>query len=609
MSGKRLLSTHSFPPVAKHFLHWAQNAPPTIHPSNPQSKARNPSILATGLIKSYFQNGQITEARILFDELPERDVVAWTSMIAGYTSCNENALAWNMFCDMVKNGDDPPNSYTMSSVLKACKGMKCLSCGGLAHGLAVKSGFLDGFVYVENALMDMYATCSVSMEDAYMVFSGIREKNAVSWTTLVTGYTHRGNGHRALQIFRQMLLEEAELNPYTISIVVRACTSIGSQIYGKQIHTAVIKHGFGTNLPVMNSVLDMYCRCGCLWEGERYFHEMSQKDLISWNTLISGYERSNSIESLVIFSKMELEGFSPNCFTFTSLVAACANLAALHCGQQVHGGIICRGLDGNSALANALIDMYAKCGNVTDSRKIFNDMPCKNLVSWTSMMIGYGAHGFGKQAVELFDEMVISGIIPDQIVFMAVLSACSHAGLVDQGLKYFNCMTDDYSIKPNQEIYGCVVDLLGRAGRVEEAYRLIRRMPFNADASVWGALLGACKAHNFPKLGILAAQRILDLEPNLVGTYVVLSNFYALEGKWGEFARTRKSMRDIGSKKEAGRSWIEIRNQVYSFVVGDKVGSHIQLVYQVMEVLILHMKEAGYLGDMDCLIHDTNDVT
>ncbi|KAF2307319.1 hypothetical protein GH714_026330 [Hevea brasiliensis] len=285
--------------------------------------------------------------------MPDRDVVAWTTMIAGYASCNEHAYAWGMFCNMVRS-EMNPDEFTHE---------------GRIHG-----------------------------------FFGIELKNPVSWTTLIAGYTHGGNGHHGLQVFRQMLLEEAESNPYSFSIAIRACASIGCQNYGKQIHTAVIKHGCESSLPVMNSIVDMYCRCGCLSEANQYFHEMTQKDLITWNTLIAGYEKSDS-----------------------------------------------------------------------NSCKVFTELSCKNLVSWTSMMIGYGAHGYGREVIELFDDMVESGIKPDQIVFMAVLSACSHAGLVDQGLRYFNSMMDDYNIKPDHEIYGCVVDMLGRAGRVEEAYRLIQR--------------------------------------------------------------------------------------------------------------------------------------
>lgn len=398
--------------------------------------------------------------------------------------------------------------------------------------------------------------------------------------------------------------EEVELSPYSFSIAVRACTSTGRLIFGKLVHAAVTKHGFGSNLPVMNSMLDMYCRCGGLSEANQYFHEMTEKDLITWNTLIAGYERTDSLESLNIFSQMESEGFCPNCFTFTSIIAACANLAVLSCGQQVHGGIVRRGIDGNLALANALIDMYAKCGNISDSQKIFSEMSRRDLVTWTSMMIGYGAHGYGKEAVELFDEMVTSGVRPDRIVFMAVLSACSHAGLVDEGLRYFNSMMGDYNIKPDREIYGCVVDLLGRAGRVREAYELIESMPLKPDESIWGALLSACKAHRFSNLGKLAARRVLDLRPNMMGTHVMLSNIYAAEGKWGDFAKVRKLMKLMGNKKEAGRSWIEVKNEVYSFVVSDKMGSHTESVYEILELMIRHMRETDNVPDIDCLIHD-----
>ncbi|KAL5580380.1 hypothetical protein UlMin_012822 [Ulmus minor] len=592
---------HAIPPIIRNSLQH-----PTTQSDTP-FLPKAPSVLATNLIKSYLVKGLIKEARSLFDEMPDRDIVAWTAMIEGYTSCHYHGNSWVLFCEMVRIGMDP-NAFTFSSVLKACKGMKALFCGELVHGLGVKYG-MEGNIYVDNALMDMYATCCSSMDEACKVFRDIGAKNAVSWTTLITGFTHRGNGYMALRVFQQMLQEDAEMNPFSFSISVRACGSLGARTPGLQIHSAVIKYGFESNLPVMNSLVDMYCRFGCLPEANQYFLEMAEKNLISWNTLIAGYQRTDPSECLRLFSRMELEGFSPNCFTLSSVTAACSSLAVLACGQQVHGGIVRRGFNHNLELGNALIDMYAKCGNIADSRKIFGEMSHKNLVSWTSMMIGYGAHGFGKEAVQLFDAMVRSGIKPDQIVFMAVLSACSHAGLVDEGLRYFKSMTVDYNIPPDQEIYGCVVDLLGRAGRVEEAYELIENMPFKPDESVWGALLGACKAHKLPHLGKLAAHKVLDLRPTMVEAYLMLSNIYASEGKWGEFAKTRKLMRGMGNKKEAGRSWIEIRNQVYSFVVGDKMGSHTKWVYEVLELLIRHMKEAEYVSDLDCLIHDQHDRT
>lgn len=529
-------------------------------------------------------------------------------MITGYTSCNHHNRAWNVFTNMLRDGVKP-NAFTISAVLKACKSLKALSCGKLVHGLAIKIGTQGSSIYVDNALMDMYATCCDSMDNARLVFEDIGTKNAVSWTTLITGYTHRRDSFGGLRVFRQMFMEEGELSPFSFSIAVSACASIGSSNLGKQVHAAVINHGFESNLPVMNAILDMYCRCRCASEAKQLFGEMTQKDTITWNTLIAGFETLDSEESLCIFSQMVSEGFSPNCFTFTSVIAACANLAIMYCGQQLHGGIIHRGLDNNLELSNALIDMYAKCGNVVDSHKIFSGMRHTNLVSWTSMMIGYGAHGHGKEAVDLFNEMVGSGIKPDKIVFMAVLSACSHAGLVDEGLRYFRLMTSYYNVAPDRDIYACVVDLLSRAGRVKEAYELIENMPFKPDESIWVALLGACKKYKQPSIQKLAALKVLEMKPNKAGTYVLLSNFSAAEGNWADFASLRKLMRSTKSKKEVGRSWIELKNQVYSFVVGDIFDSSNKEVCEVLELLIRHMKDAGYVLDLDCSAHDLEDET
>ncbi|KAL8116989.1 putative pentatricopeptide repeat-containing protein At1g56570 [Apium graveolens] len=571
----------------------------------PSFKTQTPSFLATNLIKSYFEKGLIKEARTLFDEMSERDVVAWTAMISGYASCKYYSNAWQVFFRMLRECGDHPNAFTLSSVLKICKGMNSLSCGALVHGLAVKYG-LDGCFYVDNCLMDMYATCCSKMDEACAVFRDMEVRIPVSWTILITGYTHRGDGRGALRVFRQMLVEGVETSPFSISIAVRACTSIGSSTCGMQLHTAVLKCGFDSNIPVMNSILDMYCRCNFFSEARLCFYGMIQRDLITWNIYIAGYEMSHPNESLYIFSQMEIEGFIPNSFTYSSIIAACANLAVLSCGQQVHGGIFQRGLEGDLPLANALIDMYAKCGSIMDSCRIFSKINCKDLVSWTSMMIGYGSHGYGKEAVTLFNEMVKAGIQPDRIVFVAVMGACSHAGMVDEGMSYFKSMTFDYKVPPSQEVYGCVVDLLGRSGRVQEAFELIENMPFKPDESVWGALLGACKAHGIKDLNKRVAQRVLESKPNVAGSYVMLANIFAAQGDWGDFARMRKLMRGTGNKKEAGRSWVEVRDQVFNFVVGDVIGPHIVSAREVIELFGQHMQDETALSpDLDFLFHDS----
>ncbi|KAM0052581.1 putative tetratricopeptide-like helical domain superfamily [Helianthus debilis subsp. tardiflorus] len=577
---------NKIPVQVRNVLHWTQNYKPQSNP--PPFQQKSPAKLSTNLIKAYFDNGLLKHACQLFDEMPDRDVVAWTAMISGYTSCDHYRLAWTMFKDMMRECLDRPNEFTLSSVLKACKGMKSLSCGASAHGLALRHGFVGTSIYVDNALLDTYATCCVSMEHARLVFEEIPVKNQVSWTTLITGFTHRDDGLAALEVFRQMFVEEAEQNPYSLSIAIRACAGVGSHTYGKQIHTSVVKLGFDLNLPVMNSILDMYSKCNCFHEAQLCFNEMNGKDNVTWNTLIAGYVKPDPIKSLHLLFQMELQGCTPDCFTFSSVITACTNLSALTSGQQIHCRIFRKGLEQNLALANSLIDMYAKSGSIQDSRRIFSEMCCRDRVSWTSMMIALGSHGYGHEAVELLNQMVKSGIKPDMIVFIAVLTACSHAGLIDQGLTYFKLMTTTYKMRASQEIYACVIDLLARGGRFKEAYDIICSMPSAPDESVWAAFLGACKAHGQPAM---TARQVLDLKPKKSGIYVTLANMYAAEGKWDDRAKMRNMVNSLGNKKVAGRSWLEIHDQVYSFVAGDDGGSHIEPMYQVLSVLGRHMVE------------------
>nr|XP_043612768.1 putative pentatricopeptide repeat-containing protein At1g56570 [Erigeron canadensis] len=587
MSHKNLLANKITVPIRNAAINVTQNS------TTPFEQAK----LSTNLIRAYFDNGLIKQARQLFDEMPDRDVVAWTSMIFGYTTCKTYNSAWLVFKDMMRESFDPPNAFTFSTVFKACKGMKSLSCGGSAHGLGLKHGFVgcNNSIYVDNALLDMYATCCVTMDNACLIFREICLKNQVSWTTLIAGFTHRDDGLSALQIFREMLMEETEQSAYSFSIAIRACAGVGSHTYGKQIHASVIKHGFDLNIPVMNSILDMYCKCNCFQEAEVCFNGMYEKDDITWNTLIAGYEKPDPMKALHLFVQMEFMGCAPNCFTFSSVIAACTNLSILTCGQQIHSAIFKRGHEQNLPLANSLIDMYAKSGSIQDSKKIFSEMSFRDLVSWTSMMIGFGSHGHGHEVIKLFNQMVNSGIKPDTIVFMAVLTACSHAGLVEEGLSYFKLMTSQYKISPNQEIYACVIDLFGRGGRIKEAYDMIQNMPFKPDESVWAAFLGACKAHGKPVMGKMTAQKVLDSRPKKAGIYVLLSNMYAAEGKWDDRAKMRKLLNKFGVKKVAGRSWVEIQNQLYSFVAGDRGGYHEQLVYEVLGVLGQHMAEKNYI--------------
>ncbi|XP_018674939.2 putative pentatricopeptide repeat-containing protein At1g56570 isoform X1 [Musa acuminata AAA Group] len=565
-------------------------------------------VTATNLIKNLCRQSSFALARRLFDEMPHRDVVSWTAMISGYASngCHEDALA--TFCRMIASRVCP-NRYTISSVLTSCRGLQS-SCAGVAvHGMAVRWG-IDNGAYVENALLDLYASFGC-IGDAEAVFKNMTDRTVVSWTTMIAGYTRISHGDTGLLLFKQMIQQECtELNAFTCSIAIHACSSIGCATTGQQLHALALKTRHDSSLPVSNSLLNMYSRCMNISEAKKFFHEMPRKDLITWNAMIASLERSNSHEALLLFLEMGSQNMQPTSFTFSSVVAACANMAILNCGRQVHGAAIRRGHQRNLQVANALIDMYAKCGSIGNSRKVFDEITEKDLVTWTSLVIGCGMNGYGAEATEIFDEMISSGVQPDQVLLMSVISACSHAGLVDQGLRYFSLMNIEYNVPPNREIYGCVVDLLGRAGRITEAYQLIETMPFEPDETIWGALLGACKMHKNVYLGRLAAQKIFDMRPNESKTYVLLSNIYAAGRAWGDFAEMRRCLREQGNKKEAGMSWIEVRDEVRGFASGDRSSSpHIVLVYQTLEELIQHMNQDGCESDSHWVLHDFSGVT
>ncbi|XP_020582073.1 LOW QUALITY PROTEIN: putative pentatricopeptide repeat-containing protein At1g56570 [Phalaenopsis equestris] len=552
-----------------------------LHQLSPLS----PLAASTNLIKTYCNSGRLSDARQVFDEMPDRDVVSWTAMICGPTA--RPKYAWASFRSMASAGVNP-NPFTLSSILTACKAMELAGVTAAVHALVIRRG-IEGQMHVDNAMVDAYSACPGGIADARQVFDGISQRSPVSWTTIIAAYVRWGNGAAAVQMCHRMFQEGAELTPFTLSITARASAAVGSLMLGKQIHAATFKMGHNINLHISNAITDMYLRCMSFSDAKQYFLEMSQKDLITWNTMIAGLSCADSIDTFRLLLNMFSQSIQPNPFTFTSIISSCAKLSVLSFGQQVHSSVLQRGFGQNQQIANALIDMYAKCGSIADSQKVFHNICYRDLVSWTSMIIGYGVHGYGKEAIELFNEMMICGIQPDSILFMGVISACSHAGLVEEGLNFFNLMERMYGVHPDKEVYGCVIDLLGRSGRLTEASELIAKMPFEPDESLWGALLGACKMHSNVNLGSIVARKILNLKPKGAKTYVIVSNIYAAMNEWASFAEMRKLMRGVGGKKEVGISWIEVRDEVYRFVASDRSNPCVSLASEVLAMLIYHM--------------------
>eukprot|EP01018_Ginkgo_biloba_P019747 Gb_26049 [translate_table: standard] len=561
-------------------------------------------VVGTALMHTYAKCSTVELARSLFDKMPQRNLVSWSAMIAGYVQNGHSNEALALFNKLLE--DMKPNSVTMVSVLLACAQLGALQQGESIHGYIIRSGFeLD--VVVGTALVDMYAKCK-NIEIARHFFDKMPIRNVVSWNAMAAGYTQNGHANEALTLFNQMQLEDMKPNSVTIASALSACSHSGALQQGKWIHDYIVQNGFELDVLVENSLIAMYASCGNVEVARQLFDNMSKRNVVSWNTMIAGYVQSGDAkEALALFNQMQLAETTPDLVTIVSVLPACAHLAALQQGKWIHAYILRCGFKLDVVTGTALIDMYTKCGSIELARRLFDKMSKRNVVSWNAIIAGYGMHGHGEDALALFSEMQETGMKPDHITFVCVLSACSHAGLVDKGWQYFGCMNQDYCIPPRMEHYACMVDLLGRAGRLDDAQDFIEKMPLEPGASVWGALLAACRIHGNIELGVQVAKRVFDLEPENSGFYVLLSNIYAAAGKWEDVVKVRMMMKERGVKKTPGWSLIEVGNRVHAFLVGDRSHPQSEKIYAALGTLARQMEVAGYVPNINFGLHDVDE--
>ncbi|KAH9287809.1 hypothetical protein KI387_031926, partial [Taxus chinensis] len=561
--------------------------------------------VGAALVDMYSKCGSIEDARELFDKMSERDVVSWNSLIAGYAQngCANEAL--RIFRQMQETYVKP-SSVTMAIVLPACAQLADLEQGKVIHNMILRCGF-ESHVAVVTALIDMYAKCGC-VQIARQVFDRMPARNAISWTAMIAGYAQNGYGNDSLLLFHQMQLGNITPDFPSIVSVLRGCAHSASLQQGKSIHAYIVQSGFGMDIHVGNSLVAMYAKCGTIEDALRFFDCMPERDVVSWNAMIAGYaQNGHACEALTLYQQMQNQYVKSDVTTMVSVLPSCAHLAALQQGKYIHGYILRNGLELGVSMGNALIDMYAKCGRVEIAHRLFDDMPVRDVVSWNVMIAGYGLHGKSNDALTLFSQLQQEGIKPDHVTFICVLSSCAHAGLVDEGRQYFNSMNRNYCIAPRMEHYICMVDLLGRAGHLDEAQHFIKRMPFKPAAGIWGALLGACRIHCNVDLAERIAAHYLELEPYNMGCYVLLSNIYASAGRWHDAEKVRAVLKDKGLKKNPGLSWIEIKNKVHTFVGGDKSHPQSEKVYSVLDSLIREVKKEGYTPDKSFVNQDVEE--
>jgi pentatricopeptide repeat protein len=543
----------------------------------------------TAMISGYCQNGKIEEARKLFDRMPERNVISWTAMISGYIQNGRIKEAHVLFDRMPER-----NVVSWNTMIGGY-----LQKGKLEYARELFDKMPERNVVSWNAMITAYARKG-KLEDACQLFEEMPERDVISWTSMVAGYAQNGRIDEACELFNKM----PERNVISWNAMIAGYTQNSRIEDARQLFDGMPER----NTSSWNSIIAGYVQNGRIEDAHELFDRMPGRNVVSWTAMITGYaQNAQGEDALQIFSKMQEEGIKPNRATFVGILSACANLAALEQGKQLQGYTIKVGFQFDIFVGSALISMYAKCGCIDSSRKMFDETPGRDVVSWNAMIAGYAQHGFGNDALKIFDDMQRTGMKPNDVTFIGVLCACSHAGLVDQGLYYFDSIEQVHCIIPRADHYACIIDLLGRAGRLEEAKSIANNAKCEPNPSMWGALLGACRIHGNMELGKLAAERLFELEPKNAGTYVLLSNIYAADDRWEDAARVRMMMKNRGLKKQPGCSWIEFKNKVHVFLVGDRSHAQSEQIYSTLKSLDRQMKQDGYVPDTKFVLHDVEE--
>ncbi|XP_022767050.1 putative pentatricopeptide repeat-containing protein At3g11460, mitochondrial [Durio zibethinus] len=511
--------------------------------------------------------------------------IPWNTQLRELAKQGQYLQALNFYRQMLRCGSNP-NVFTFPFALKSSAFLSLPLSGQQLHCHIIKSG-CSPEPFVLTALISMYCKFN-SLENARKVFdeNPLSNQLTVCYNALISGYALNSRVFDVIALFCGMREMGVSINSVTMLGLVPVLSEPGYLSIGMSFHCCCVKLGLNLDFSVSNCLLTMYVKSGAVEFGRMLFDEMPKKGLITWNAMISGYAQNGlAANVLELYKKMEASKVCPDAVTFVGVLSSCAHLGAISVGREVEQRIESSGLGLNPFLNNALINMYSRCGNLVKARAIFDGMPVKSVVSWTAIIGGYGMHGYGEIAVELFDEMIKSGIRPDSAAFVSVLCACSHAGLTEKGLDYFVEMKMKHRLQPGPEHYSCVVDLLGRAGRLNEALELIKSMQVKPDGAVWGALLGACKIHQNVEIAELAFEQVTKFEPTNIGYYVLLSNIYSEADNLEGVLKVRVMMRERKLKKNPGFSYLEYKGRVHLFLAGDRSHPQKEEIYRMVDEL------------------------
>ncbi|CAJ1967571.1 unnamed protein product [Sphenostylis stenocarpa] len=546
---------------------------------------QNNVVVATSLVSMYSRSGHLDCAERVFGGISDKDAQCINYMILEYGKAGLGDKALRIFVDMLQSGLKP-NEYTFTNLISACDFSVGLNVGKQLHGLAVTYGFMCE-TSLRNAIITMYGQHRM-VEEAERLFAELDERSLISWSALLSVFVKNGHADKAFDFFFNMIQIGVPLDSGCFSTVLDGCSEWNNLKFGVQIHGLIIKLGHVSDVNSGTALVDFYAKCGSLQSAREIFDRLRNKTIASFNAILVGYlnskVRDDEEDPMGFFSKLRFNGVKPDCITFSRLLCLSANQACLVTGKSLHAYSIKVGLEDDTAVGNAVITMYAKCGTVQDAYQIFSSTN-RDCVTWNAIISAYALHGEGNKALLLFEEMKEQGFAPDEITILAILQSCSYSGLWETGLHLFNEIQSKYGIRPVIEHFSCVIDLLGRARNLSKAFDIINKSPFPDSILLWRTFVNACKLCGDLQLGMWASRKLLDLAPNDASSYILVSNMYAEGGMFEEAAKVRTAMNDLKLTKEKGSSWIEIDNEVHYFIASGKDHPQSREIYAKLDLL------------------------
>lgn len=486
-------------------------------------------LLSNLLISMYHIHDLLDDACIVFNQMDRPTIVSWNTLIRAYSASGNVEVSLQLLRHML-HGKVQPDDVTIICVLAGCLAPDALEAGKVVQACAIELG-LNSDIKVKNALINMYSKCG-ALSDACVVFEGMLNRNVISWTAIITAHCQRGNNEECFHLYKLMEQHGVEPNNVTFISVLGACANEDALAEGMRIHSSIVENGYLSDVMVMNALISMYGKCGSLSDAYLLFGNLHNCNVESWNSMICTFSQYGQYQKgLQLFEEMQRQNFKLDKITFLSVLGACTTPLVLDVGMKIHACTVERGLDADVAVKSALVTMYSKCGALELAHIHFDNAYHYDLVLWTAIITGYAQHGCGGKALELFGLMQQEGWKPNSVTFICILSACSHAGLTDEGCLFFNTMVNGYKLIPDADHFSCIIDLLGKAGRVVEAASMISKLLAHSDSTVWRTFLAACRMHGDVKQANWAAEHLLDKGPSDMAVYSLLSNIYAANGQ------------------------------------------------------------------------------